>query len=660
MKKCLCLMLIIALLISLIVIPVNAVDVELSSVGTTQKAMFIMDNLNISQGMYGSYSHQGSKAIDLAGKDSGKDPAYAPFDGKVVYISTSDAYIIYESLNPVEYADGTVDYMTVWVMHDDNVGRFYVGQTFSQGEHFFDEGSSGYATGNHIHLECAKGTYARQYQNSYGVWCLNNQINPYDALYLSDTTNIINGYDYNWRRTNTEPTPDFTPVDVGTDFYANICNIPTYKRVAVAGTNVELKSANGDDSQKWKFERLDDTLYKITNVATGMCMEVSNFGTEDRTNIQVMPWADNDAQKWYFKIVRDGCYSLVPKCAVNSCIDTYGYFDDNTNIQLYHQNATDAQTFALNTQPAFEARNIGNSFVASIIHPSSDMAVTYDLSWNVIINPHSNAKSQQWLFEIMDDRSYKITNLASNMCLDVSNFGTANGTNIQLMPSADNIAQRWFIKAVGNGYSLVPKCACESAIDIDGVIKDGGNNIQLFRQNSYLNQIFSIRRVIDDNMVSVSDVVLNNNSEAVNPQISVKVDNTILKADSDYSVTIEADTTQEKGTVTITGINNYCGNVTKSFSIAVIAQTEPTTPPTTPPTEPSVIKLGDVDGDDEVTIIDATCIQRKLASIATAKFVEAAADTDKDGELTIIDATVIQRWLAQLPTNENIGKPSIT
>lgn len=72
---------------------------------------------------------------------------------------------------------------------------------------------------------------------------------------------------------------------------------------------------------------------------------------------------------------------------------------------------------------------------------------------------------------------------------------------------------------------------------------------------------------------------------------------------------------------------------------------------------PDSLLLGDVDGDGEVTIIDATCIQRKLANIATAKYIEAAADTDEDGELTIIDATVIQRWLAQLPTNENIGKP---
>ena len=69
------------------------------------------------------------------------------------------------------------------------------------------------------------------------------------------------------------------------------------------------------------------------------------------------------------------------------------------------------------------------------------------------------------------------------------------------------------------------------------------------------------------------------------------------------------------------------------------------------------IFLGDVDGDDEVTIIDATCIQRKLANIPTATFVEAAADADGDGGLTIIDATVIQRHLAQLPAPAGIGKP---
>ena len=68
--------------------------------------------------------------------------------------------------------------------------------------------------------------------------------------------------------------------------------------------------------------------------------------------------------------------------------------------------------------------------------------------------------------------------------------------------------------------------------------------------------------------------------------------------------------------------------------------------------------LGDVDGDGVVTIIDATYIQRKLASLAIPfEFNDVVADTDEDGTVSIIDATMIQRWLANLQSNDNIGKP---
>ena len=70
--------------------------------------------------------------------------------------------------------------------------------------------------------------------------------------------------------------------------------------------------------------------------------------------------------------------------------------------------------------------------------------------------------------------------------------------------------------------------------------------------------------------------------------------------------------------------------------------------------------LGDVDGDLEVTIIDATTIQRVLAELPTRAYNEALADCDGDQEVTILDATVIQRWLAGVDQNERIGKPLTT
>ena len=56
--------------------------------------------------------------------------------------------------------------------------------------------------------------------------------------------------------------------------------------------------------------------------------------------------------------------------------------------------------------------------------------------------------------------------------------------------------------------------------------------------------------------------------------------------------------------------------------------------------------LGNVDGDGEVSILDATMIQRTLASLPVESFDINAADVDGDGEVSILDATYIQRYLA--------------
>ncbi len=73
--------------------------------------------------------------------------------------------------------------------------------------------------------------------------------------------------------------------------------------------------------------------------------------------------------------------------------------------------------------------------------------------------------------------------------------------------------------------------------------------------------------------------------------------------------------------------------------------------------EPEPIILGDSDGDGKVTILDATGIQRHLASLATTSFNKTAADVDQDNTVTILDATAIQRSLVGLPTNtESIGE----
>lgn len=67
--------------------------------------------------------------------------------------------------------------------------------------------------------------------------------------------------------------------------------------------------------------------------------------------------------------------------------------------------------------------------------------------------------------------------------------------------------------------------------------------------------------------------------------------------------------------------------------------------------------LGDADMDGEITILDATRIQRFLADFLTEDEIDmAAADVTGDG-VDIIDATMIQRWLADFVIEYPINQP---
>lgn len=68
--------------------------------------------------------------------------------------------------------------------------------------------------------------------------------------------------------------------------------------------------------------------------------------------------------------------------------------------------------------------------------------------------------------------------------------------------------------------------------------------------------------------------------------------------------------------------------------------------------------LGDADGNGDVTILDATQIQRVLAELTVGDPDGVRLRGDCDGEgLNILDATKIQRWLAELGAAEPIGQP---
>lgn len=168
----------------------------------TQLAVFPLDVINVTQGENGGYSHMGALAIDFSDGTPHK-PYYAPFDCECVY---TDSYsgVAWQSQKPVKCVDGSVTYVTLLCVHDNNWASNKVGDKKAKGEVIGHSGTAGQASGDHAHFEVSKGKWQGWSTSSAGVYFIKNPSHLYDVFSIKNnvtgkTTKIMNGGGYNWR-----------------------------------------------------------------------------------------------------------------------------------------------------------------------------------------------------------------------------------------------------------------------------------------------------------------------------------------------------------------------------------------------------------------------------------------------------------------------------
>lgn len=167
-----------------------------------EKPIYPSKNMRITQG-YNEGTHKSSNAIDDAGLNTSIEKIYAPFTGIIKKIYTNDANEVWlESIEPVEYPDGTVDYMTILFAHANDVSNLFVGKRINKNDAFYSEGTKGNATGNHCHIECGKGKFTGTgwHKNQSGYYSINNSKKPEECLWLDGSINVINNRNYNFKK----------------------------------------------------------------------------------------------------------------------------------------------------------------------------------------------------------------------------------------------------------------------------------------------------------------------------------------------------------------------------------------------------------------------------------------------------------------------------
>lgn len=178
-----------------------------------QDIMFPLEDMYLTQGENGSYSHQGTLAMDFIGYQNGQRvyqcAYYAPCDLELVARPDDSNHIyVYTSTSQVNFVDGTVGYFTIMFNHDNdvyNIGRFvYQGSIIGHTGTYGNGSSTGVA--DHVHIEAKRGQWEGLIQNSQGVWCMKNADHLYNQLGVNDTVLTETG-GYNWQEFVLPPTP---------------------------------------------------------------------------------------------------------------------------------------------------------------------------------------------------------------------------------------------------------------------------------------------------------------------------------------------------------------------------------------------------------------------------------------------------------------------
>lgn len=147
-------------------------------------AMFPAAVLQVSQIPYGSYSHAEALATDILPEGD----VFAPFTGRIVLTDSDYGCVVLQSVDKVHWADGSLEYMSVSFLHDNDTSDLQIGQVIPQGTPFYQAGirsPGGFVTAPHVHLVVIRGK-AEGLSNPFRGTDF-----PFDAFFLAEDTEIL-------------------------------------------------------------------------------------------------------------------------------------------------------------------------------------------------------------------------------------------------------------------------------------------------------------------------------------------------------------------------------------------------------------------------------------------------------------------------------------
>ncbi len=487
-------------------------------------------------------------------------------------------------------------------------------------------------------------------------------------------------------------------------------------------TNIDIYENLESEEQVFQITYLNNGYYKIINKNSGKSLDCAGGKTISGTNVQQYTYTGVDQQKWIIKPTGDGNSFYIISKNSGLYLDVSGGISENfRNVQTYIGNESDSQKWQFIAWGSSVGRTIkdGSYHIVTMLDTTKGLDVYNGLSENgTNIDLYSNIGSKEQMFNVtyVGNGYYKILNSKTEKSIDCDGGKAVSGTNIQQYTYTGENQQLWIIKPTNDqkSYNIISKNGGQ-CIDVTNGKTANFTNIQTWIVNGSTAQKWLFVSDISDYSVTLDDNVFIYDSTAKTPTVIVKNDTVTLVKDSDYTVEYSNNINAGTATVTVTGIGNYTGTLTKTFIINKAPQTVNATISsniidigdiseitasgygtisyTSSNTNVATVNnsgivtgisagtatitvtatgnnnyneasktftvlvksahvLGDVNGDGMISISDAAELQEYLVNLITFDDEQfAAADADGDGRVSIGDVTKIQQYLANIITS---------
>lgn len=264
-----------------------------------------------------------------------------------------------------------------------------------------------------------------------------------------------------------------------------------------SGANVQVWSANGTNAQRFWLS-FDGESYHLQAMCSGKALDVASGKKENGTNVQQWLFeGSNVNQAWDIEENDDGTVTFIAR-SNQLALDVSGANASNgSNVQTWEPNGTPAQRFILEPAAAYQgsaSRWVVTPGVYGVTFVNCATGRALDVDGGIaqdgrrvgtyVIN---GTRAQGFLgfpTDVLSSGVYRITSAVDGRSLDVADGSFSDCANVRVWDDNGTGAQRWRIEAAGDGMITVTCALTNKALDVLNYGTEAGTNVQVWQPSS--------------------------------------------------------------------------------------------------------------------------------------------------------------------------------